>query len=153
MMSLTYTQTNKIMDINRIEEQIYDMAVRSGMFVPINGRTFRFKKYMIVHGPDDRWNVFLLPRKTLIANTFLKVSAFAIAKLHDAGKSSIMNRIEQEDARFQKNYLDSLFYKNTMKVSKDVSRKDTALWRFEIVNQEVKGAKSQIDAIFYSSLT
>ena len=154
MMSLTYTQTNKLMDINRIEEQIYDMAVRSGMFVPINARSFRFKKYMIVHGPDDRWNVFLMPRNILIANTFLKVSAFAIAKLHDKGnRSTSVNKIEKEDARFQKNYLDSVFYKNTMKVTKDAARKDTALWRFEIVNQEVKGAKNQIDAIFYSSLT
>jgi hypothetical protein len=152
MTSLTSTQTNN-MDIHRIEAQIYDIAVRSGMFVPINGRTFRFKNYMIVHGPDDRWNVFLMPRKRLIANTFLKVSAFAIAKLHDKGKSSIINRIEKEDARFQKNYLDSVFYKNTMKISKDASRKDTALWRFEIVNQEVKSAKGQIDALFYSSLT
>lgn len=141
------------MDHQRIEEQIYDMAVRSGMFVPVNNRSFRYKSYMILQGPDERWHVFLMPRKILIANTFLKISAFAIAKLHDKGRPSTTDRIINEDAKFQKNYLDSLFYKNTIKVSKDAVRKDIARWRFEIVNQEVKSAKSQIDAIFYSSLT
>jgi hypothetical protein len=71
------------MDSEKLEAQIYDMAVRSGMFVPINPRSTKYKNYMIVRGPDDMWNVFQMPRKILISTTYLKVSAFAIAKLHD----------------------------------------------------------------------
>ena len=98
------------------------------------------------------WNVFQMPRKMLIATTYLKVSAFAIAKLHDKKWSTRIDDVEKEDKRFQKNYTDSVFYKNTMKVSKDYITKDTALWRWELVNEQVKDAKSRIDALFYASL-
>jgi hypothetical protein len=82
----------------------------------------------------------------------LKVSAFAIAKLHDKKWTIRIDDIEKEDKRFQKNYMDSVFYKNTMKVSKDYVTKDTALWRWELVTEQVKDAKSRIDGIFYASL-
>lgn len=142
------------MNINtdRIDAIFYDIAVRSGMFVPVNNRTVRYKKYMILRGPDDRWNVFSMPNKSLISSTFLKVSAFAVAKLHDQHKTSRLQEVERQDALFQKNYLDSVFYKNTMSVSKDDVKKDVALWRYELVKEQVKGAKAQIDRIFYSSL-
>ena len=140
------------MDSEKLEAQIYDMAVRSGMFVPINPRSTKYKNYMIVRGPDDMWNVFQMPRKILIATTYLKVSAFAIAKLHDKKWTTRIDDIEKEDKRFQKNYTDSVFYKNTMKVSKDYVTKDTALWRWELVTEQVKDAKSRIDGIFYASL-
>jgi hypothetical protein len=142
------------MNINpeKIEAEIYDIAVRSGMFVPIDKRSIRYKKYMIIKGPDDRWNVFQLPGKRLISSSFLKVTAFAVAKLHDQKKITSVDKVQSADTRFQKNYNDSVFYKNTMKVSKDLVTKDTALWRYEMVKAEVKSAKDEIDAIFYSSL-
>ena len=136
----------------KLEAQIYDMAVRSGMFVPIDARSTKYKTYMIIRGPDDLWNVFTTPYKILIATTYLKVSAFAIAKLHDKKMSARIDEVLKEDKIFQKNYIDSLFYKNTMKVAKDFITKDTALWRWEIVNASVTAAKTRIDDIFYSSL-
>ena len=153
MMKLTSIQTGN-MNINteKLEAQIYDMAVRSGMFVPVDSRTFRYKRYMILRGPDDRWNVFLMPTKQLIASTFLKVTAFALVKMHEKKMSHRMQELEDHDLKFQKNYNDSVFYKNTMSVSKDSIRRDNALWRYELVNEKVKSAKSQIDRIFYSSL-
>lgn len=153
MMKLTSIQTGN-MNINteKLEAQIYDMAVRSGMFVPVDSRTFRYKRYMILRGPDDRWNVFLMPTKQLIASTFLKVTAFALVKMHEKKMSHRMQELEDHDLKFQKNYNDSVFYKNTMNVSKDSIRRDNALWRYELVNEKVKSAKSQIDRIFYSSL-
>ena len=150
-MKLTSTQTDN-MNTEKLEAQIYDMAVRSGMFVPVDSRSFRYKKYMILRGPDDRWNVFLMPTKQLIASTFLKVTAFAMVKMHEKRVSHRMQELEDHDSQFQKNYNDSVFYKNTMNVSKDSVRRDNALWRYELVNEKVKSAKSQIDRIFYSSL-
>ena len=153
MTRVTSTQIDN-MNINteKLEANIYDMAVRSGMFVPVNNRSFRYKKYMIVRGPDDRWNVFLMPAKRLVSSTFLKVTAFAVAKMHEKNMSHRTQELEDHDAKFQKNYNDSVFYKNTMNVAKDTVKRDTALWRYELVNEKVKMAKSQIDRIFYSSL-
>jgi hypothetical protein len=81
------------------------MAVRSGMFVPVDSRTFRYKRYMILRGPDDRWNVFLMPTKQLIASTFLKVTAFALVKMHEKKMSHRMQELEDHDLKFQKNNL------------------------------------------------
>ena len=152
-MKRTSIQTDN-MNINteKLEAHIYDMAVRSGMFVPVDNRSFRYKKYMIVRGPDDRWNIFLMPTKKLIASTFLKVTAFAVAKMHEKNMSHRMYELEDHDKTYQKNYNDSVYYKNTMKVTNDTVRRDTALWRYELVNEKVKTAKGQIDRIFYSSL-
>jgi len=137
----------------KVEEQIYDIALRSGIFVPINQRTIKYKNYMIIKGPDDRWNVFLMPKKLLIVSTFLKASALAIAKFHDSYKSHRIQQIEKEDAIFQKNYLDSIFYKNTIEKTKDPVTRDTASWRLDLVKTKIKSSKSLINNIFYSTLT
>ena len=137
----------------KIEAQIYDMALRKGLFVPLDQRTIKYKNYMIIKGPDDRWNVFLMPRKLLIASTFLKASALVIAKFHDLHKSHRIQQIEREDAIFQKNYIDSIFYKNTISHTKDPVARDTALWRLDLVKTKIKSSKSLIDNIFYSTLT
>lgn len=150
-MKRTSTQIPKMYS-EKLEAQIYDIAVRSGMFVPIDARSTKYKNYMIVRGPDDMWNVFLTQNKELIATTYLKVSAFAITKLHENKSRRRIEEVQEHDEKVQKNYIDSLFLKNTMKVTKDLVTKDTALWRWEIVNAVVTDSKAKIDQIFYSSL-
>lgn len=136
-----------------LEAMMYDMAVRSGIFVPINKTSFRYKKYMVLKGPDDLWHVFLLePKKIHIATTFLKVSAFAICKSHEKRKGIHVDEIVSNDKIFQKNYTDSLFYKRTYNKTKDPISKDNALWRYEVAHAEAKQAKRRIDDIFYASI-
>lgn len=136
-----------------LEAAFYDLAVKSGIFVPIDDKSFRYKNYMIVRGPDNTWNVFYLkPSKKIIAKTFLKISSFAICKAHEKNLSARVKEIEDEDKKFKKNYIDSVFYKNTYKVTSDAVKKDTALWRYEIVYNRAKESKTRIDQIFYGSL-
>ena len=108
---------------------------------------------MIVRGPDDLWNVFhLKPSKRIVARTFLKISSFAICKAHEKNLNAKIKEIEEEDKKFKKNYIDSVFYKNTYKITNDQIKKDTALWRYEIVYSRAKESKTRIDQIFYGSL-
>ncbi len=42
-----------------------------------------------------------------------------------------------------------MYFKHTYKITTDEARKDTALWRYEIVSEKAKLAKQKIDNTFY----
>lgn len=149
-----FIQTFDIKSESReLEALLYDMALKSGLFVPLDKTTFKYKNYMILKGPDDLWHTFMLkPNKIHVGRTFLKVSAFAICKLHDKGNTRLIGEVKTEDRTFERNYIDSLFYKKTYQRSKDAAKQDTALWRYEIVQAKAKAAKARIDDIFYASI-
>jgi hypothetical protein len=131
-----------------IEALVYDLAVRSGMFVPINARSYRYKKYMILQGPDDRWNVFLTSGRIHIHSYFLKVSALTACKLHEKHRSKSLGDLAYDDRDFQKNYVDSIHYRNTYRRSNDPVIKDTVQWRWEIAYGNARRAKTKIDQVF-----
>jgi hypothetical protein len=136
-----------------LEHMLTDIAMKSGIFVPINRDTIKYKNYLITRDSPSGWNVFhLQDRKRHLGNTFLKVSAFAVVKLHEKRQQHRIDEIFRNDAIFQKNYVDSIYYKNTIKKAKDSQTKDTALWRFEIAHDKAKRSKRLIDGIFYSSI-
>lgn len=136
-----------------LDNLLYNSVVKSGIIVPVNKTTFKFKNYLIVRDRSNGWSVFLLGQtKQHVASTFLKVAAFAICKAHDRRRYTIVNKIKIDDAEFERNYIDSLFFQNTYKVSSDWAVKDTALWRYEIVHEKAVQAKQRIDKMFYSSI-
>lgn len=138
---------------NSLEHMLHDFMIKGGMIVPIGKNTFKYKNYLVVRDQDIGWSVFQVGNtKKHIASTFLKVSAFAVCKAHDRFRFSTVDDVKNADAIFERNYLDSIFFKNTIKISKDYDRKDTALWRYEIVHSKARDAKEKIDRIFYSSL-
>jgi hypothetical protein len=149
-----YIQTSNISDVSReLDQMLFDIMLKEGIFIPINKTTYRSKDYLVIKG-DNSWNVFKLlkGRKLHCATTFLKVSAFAVAKLLAKNRSSEINEILRLDRLFEKNYLDTLCYKYTIKNSSDQVKKDTALWRYEHSSNISKYAKQKIDAAFYRAL-
>lgn len=133
-----------------IDALIYDIAVRAGVFVPVNERSYRYKNYMVLQGPDGLWHVFSLnPRKRFLQSTFLKITAFAACKLHEKRDNRRLAEISSADTELQKHYTDSRFYRNTYKRTKDPVLRDTAHWRYEIAYAKVKKTKAIIDHIFY----
>jgi hypothetical protein len=137
-----------------LETMLHDLIVKHGLFVPISKTVFRYKEYIIEKNKDGSWDIFKVTSyKQHIANTFLKVSAFAVCKLHEKRKALTVEEILREDKEFEKNYLDSICYKNTLKKSPDSISKDTALWRYEIVHNNARLAKERIDRQFYAIVT
>jgi hypothetical protein len=137
-----------------LEDMLRDIVLKSGIFVPIAKDMIKYKKYTIIKLPDTAWAVFLNDNgKKHISSTFLKVSAFAVCKLHEKRQTSRIVDIEFNDKIFEKNYMDSLVYKHTYKVTRDEQTRDNALWRFEIAHAKAKHAKQIIDGMFYTSVT
>ena len=135
------------------EGMLRDIALKSGIFVPIGKDLIKYKKYSIIRLDDNSWAVFYNDlKKKHISTTFLKVSAFAVCKMHEKKMSGRIQEVELNDQVFEKNYIDSLVYKNTYKRTADVATRDTALWRYEIAHAKAKQAKQIIDRLFYGSL-
>lgn len=136
-----------------LDSMLHDIVVKQGMFLVVNNRLIRYKKYIIARDPDDNWNVILsADRKIHLATVFLKVSAFAICKMHEKGKNATIGDIKSNDEIFRKNYIDSQFYRKTAQNSKDPVTRESAYWRFELVKDYAKTAKTRIDDLFYSSI-
>ena len=139
---------------HELDGMLKDIAQQAGIFVPISKDLIKYKKYTVLKLPDNTWSVFLNEgRKKHIGTTFLKVSAFALCKLHEKHQLQRIKEIEQNDKIFEKNYIDSLVYKHTYKVTKDAQTRDNALWRYEIAHAKAKHAKQIIDGMFYASVT
>lgn len=137
-----------------LELMLNDLITKGSIIVPIGKNTFKYKNYLVIRDQNCGWSVLLVQsnKKQHIASTFLKVSAFAICKAHDKKKFRVVEEIKLEDKIFERNYIDSLFFKNIYKTSTEWDKKDVAYWRLEIVHNKAIEAKRKIDRIFYSSI-
>ena len=136
-----------------LDSMLHDIVVKQGIFVALNKRLIRYKKYIIVRDVNDDWTVILSDqRKFHIATVFLKVSAFAVCKMHEKGKNTSIDEIKSNDDIFRKNYIDSQFYIKTAQSAKDPVTRENAYWRLEMVKDNAKTAKARIDGMFYSSI-
>ena len=136
-----------------LDSMLHDIVVKQGIFVALNKRLIRYKKYIIVRDVNDDWTVILSDqRKFHIATVFLKVSAFAVCKMHEKGKITSIDEIKSNDDIFRKNYIDSQFYRKTAQSAKDPVTRENAYWRLEMVKDNAKTAKARIDGMFYSSI-
>lgn len=137
-----------------LDSLLSDIVVKEGIFVAETKRLIRYKNYAIVRNDDDDWVVIVIKdgRKYHVGTVFLKISAFAVCKLHEKGKFRIVEEVKTNDAIFRKNYIDSQFYRKTAQNSENPVTRDSAQWRFEIVQATAKAAKEKIDNLFYSSI-
>ncbi len=136
-----------------LDSMLSDIVVKQGVFVAVSKRQIRYKNYIIVREENSDWNVILVKDKKIhLATVFLKISAFAVCKLHEKGKLRSLEEVISNDAIFKKNYIDSQFYRKTIQNTNNDVTRDNAQWRFEIVQANAKQAKDRIDTLFYSSI-
>lgn len=144
------TRTSEIQHISSdLENMLTEIMHKTGMFAPVSKHHIKYKNFSIIK-QDKGW--MILKDRQKIADTFLKVSAFVLCKLYEKNQGKQINQTKELDSVFQKNYIDSLFYKHTLKTSKDPIKLDNALWRYEISSTKAKDAKQKIDRTFYSSI-
>ncbi len=137
-----------------LENMLHDAIVKQGVFTSIKGGSIIYKNYLIIKNKSGHWLVLEIKNKQkyFVSEVILKVSAFAICKLHEKHQVNKLNEVEKLDKLFEKNYIDTLFYRNTAEKSKNPDSKETAQIRYEESLTRARGYKHQIDAIFYSSI-
>jgi hypothetical protein len=81
-----------------------------------NGNTILIGNYAI-RCSDEKYLIFECKTNKIIDRTFSRAAAIAIAKNLDNGVD--VKKIHHLDSILQKNYLDSVFYKNIIKKTQD----------------------------------
>lgn len=131
-------------------ERILNENIDTIMFPYQKGNSIRIGKMIVRRHSNGNYKVFDCKDNTLIATLFCKASAVALAKNFAKGNTSCRDKIVETDRRIEKNYNDSLFYKNTMDKTTDDVRYEIAEMRYDISVARTSEYKESLDAYIFS---
>lgn len=110
--------------------------------------TVVYNGFKIKKNKSDTWVLY----KSNVANPIeyfnLKACALLAAKYYEKNNINKLNEIKGLDQLYQQNYNDSVIFKHRFKTSKDVDRRDLALWRWEVTNLRANEIKAKIAHMF-----
>ena len=132
--------------LNELQHLIEDKLDPS-LFPYQKGNSIRIGK-IVVRDSKKGFLIYDCQENKQVAITFSKTAALALAK----SLSKVTNNISivmDLDKTIQKNYMDALFFTNTIKTSKDEFKKDVVLTRLEIAKARTAIAKSALDSIIF----
>tara|TARA_B100000683_G_C12447712_1_gene538798 strand:+ start:395 stop:823 length:429 start_codon:yes stop_codon:yes gene_type:complete len=125
--------------------------VDSQIDIPIpyaKGNSIRLK-HIIIRKHRNGYRIFDLNTNKIIANTFSKTGAVAIAKCVVDKQEQKVKEILGLDQDLAKFYNDAVFYKHTIEHTTDDLRRDAAFTRFEIANDKAMQIKYSIESFIY----
>jgi|TARA_B110000240_G_scaffold57793_1_gene65801 hypothetical protein len=133
--------------VNDLQNLIEDKLDPS-LFPYQKGNSIRIGK-MVVRQSKKGFLIFDCKDKKQIAITFSKTAALALAKSLADGHDNT-NKVLSLDNTIQKNYMDALFFTNTLNVSEDTFKKDITLNRLEVAKARTATAKNALDLIIFT---
>jgi len=129
-------------------EEILNGSIDPVMFPYKKGNSLRIGKYA-VRNSRGYYKVFDCETNKQVAQMFCKSSAVALAKSLAQGHNSLES-IKHIDQHIQKWYNDCVFYKHTMKVTKDDIKFDVVSTRYDIARDQTDKARKQLDKYIYA---
>lgn len=130
-------------------EEIINGSVDVSLFPYTKGNSVRIGAYVVRSNKRGFFKVYDCSNNVLVTETFCKTSAVALAKALSQGKH-VKKDILELDKEIQKWYNDCVFYKHTMKVTKDNVKRDVTETRYQIAKDKTSHAKRQLDRYIYS---
>jgi hypothetical protein len=102
-----------------------------------------YENFIVKKTKANQWDLY--QNKGFKVGTFnLKACALMAAKCYSKNKLTEYNEIVNLDQYYQRNATDSDIFKYRYDNSKDSTRKDLALWRWEITTARARTSKEQI---------
>ena len=130
-------------------EALLNTSIDPTAFPYAKGNSIRIGRYVVRSNKKGFHKVFSLEENRLVKETFCKTSAVALAKSLEKGLNCEA-KISSLDREIEKQYNDCLFYKNTIKISKDDFKKEIARTRYDIARQRTLQAKDHLDQYVYA---
>lgn len=130
-------------------EELINRVLDTSLFPYVKGKSIRIK-HIIVRETQFGFLVFDTNTHKEVCKTFCKTSAVAVAKSLSGGRSISIDRIKLLDEIIKKNYNDALFYKHTLALSSDSTRRFVAESRYDVAAVRTRTAKEELDRIIYS---
>lgn len=129
-------------------EELLNGELDPTLFPYQKGNSIRIGKF-VVRTSESSYKIFDCEQNRMIAETFSKSAAVAIAKTLAKGK--IANEtILYIDKEIQKWYNDCMFYKHTIKKTKDLFKKEVVRVRYDIARDKTNHARRELDKYIYS---
>jgi hypothetical protein len=137
------TNTTLLKDLQHLIEANLDAS----LFPYQKGNSIRIGK-IVVRDSKKGFLIYDCQENKQIAITFSKTAALALAKSLAKGHNNT-NTVMDLDNTIRKNYMDALFFTNTIKTTKDDFKRDVVLTRLEIAKARTANAKSALDRIIF----
>ena len=120
--------------------------------VPIpyqKGNSIRVKN-IIIRKHKNGYRIFDISNNKHIVTTFTKTAALGIAKIvAERGNSNDIKDIIVLDNKVCKHYMDALFAKRTIEVSKDITRIESSEVKFDIATDKAWSSLAQIESYIF----
>ena len=120
--------------------------------VPIpyeKGNSIRVKN-IVIRKHKNGYRIFDISNNKHIVTTFTKTAALGIAKIvAERGNSNDIKDIIVLDNKVCKHYMDALFAKRTIEVSKDITRIESSEVKFDIATDKAWSSLAQIESYIF----
>lgn len=137
--------SNKIID--ELEE-IVNKGLESGIMPVTKGNSIRIKHIVVRKSPNG-YLIYDAKNNKQLARTMFKSTALAIAK-NLAEDKDIITTALYLDKMMLKHYTDAIFYKNTIKKTKDEFKKEVTEIRLSIAIEETNKVRNTLDRYIFS---
>lgn len=128
---------------------LVNSSIDPTLFPYQKGNSIRIGKYVIRSKANGNHRVYNCETNQLVSELFSKSGAVALAKTLARGKDGV-TKIENLDKEIQKWYNDCIFYKYTVKVTKDEIKRHVAETRYEIAQHKTADVRRQLDKYIYA---
>jgi|11_taG_2_1085331.scaffolds.fasta_scaffold78906_2 hypothetical protein len=120
-------------------------------FLPyVKGKSIRIGHVIVRETRVGFFLVFDTKENTEIAKMFCKTGAVALAKsIVSKQNDAEIKIIKSLDDIISKNFNDAIFYKHTIKVTKDDIKKQVAQMRYSVARDATQHAKDKLDTFIY----
>lgn len=133
-------------DIERVRaglKKLFKNNIDPSMFPVQRGDKINIGSYSIAK-TDNGYSVKSYVSNSIIASTFTKTAAVAIAKSLTK-KNNALHKILTLDKVIEKNAMDCLFYAHTMKVTKNPLKYESTAYRYDISKELEKNARAKLN--------
>jgi hypothetical protein len=136
----------------QLAKELEEIVVHGLAQVPIpyqKGNSIRVKN-IVIRKHKNGYRIFDISTNKHVVTTFTKTAALAIAKIvAESGNSNDIKDIIVLDNKVCKHYMDALFAKRTIEVSKDSVRIEASEIKFDIATDKAWSSLAQIESYIF----
>ena len=131
-------------------ENLINNTIDKSVLPYVKGKSIRIGHVIVRETRVGFFLVFDTKENTEIAKMFCKTGAVALAKsIVSKQNDAEIKIIKSLDDIISKNFNDAIFYKHTIKVTKDDIKKQVAQMRYSVARDATQHAKDKLDTFIY----
>ena len=138
------------LDLVKELETLINNKIDTTYFPYVKGKSIRIGHIIVRETRAQFFLVFDTKENKEVAKMFCKTGAVALARSIVKNRTEAVDKIKRLDFTISKNYTDAIFYRHTIKVTKDDVKREIAEMRYEIAASATQDAKDKLDTFIYS---